>query len=63
MVAAREVDRINVRRERASELLAEDVSMGQIAARRLEDFQISQILAREWKRPEQGNHSSGAEYG
>ena len=32
MVAAREVDRTNVRRERASELLAEDVSMGQIAA-------------------------------
>jgi hypothetical protein len=33
MVAAREVDRINVRRERASELLAEDVSMEQIAPR------------------------------
>ena len=32
MVAAREVNRTNVRRERASELLAEDVSMGQIAA-------------------------------
>ena len=31
MVAATEVDRTNARRERASELLAEDVSMGQIA--------------------------------
>jgi hypothetical protein len=32
MVASREVDRTNVRRERGRELLAEDVSMGQIAA-------------------------------
>jgi hypothetical protein len=32
MVATREVDRTNARRERGRELLAEDVSMGQIAA-------------------------------